>query len=214
VASEKTQGVRKFSIVGLRSDLDPSESSTETSSTISAGEHDMSHEEQIKMDQMKLLEDNSISDIMPEESLIQAYLKSDRTPKLHIRRSLDQFHCIGMPEKILRKLDVDQTVYKYQRRKAKEFRKKGSISDDDQVSSRDQGDISHQALTTTKKNAESRNEPAIENIIDTDSCQEMKELLRRSEREKSTPGKHFIAVVDQLWLWIIDDGKCYSDFHS
>jgi hypothetical protein len=47
----------------------------------------------------------------PEPYLIRGFLQKD--PPLHMRRSLDQFYCIGMLDEQIGSLDVDQTVYKY-----------------------------------------------------------------------------------------------------
>jgi hypothetical protein len=51
----------------------------------------------------------------PEQYLIGGYLNKE--PPLHVRKSLDEFHCIGALDALIGELDMDQIVYKHSEKK-------------------------------------------------------------------------------------------------
>ena len=159
---------------------------------------------------MEMVDDYLVSDVTPDRSLIRGYLHND--PPLHIRRSLDQFHCIGMPDNALAALDVDQTVYKYLKRTARRYRR-ATEQLDAQSLVLAALDVDQTVYKYPKRKTTARRYIRATEQIDAGQpagmkrCPEYEELARRWENRKPTPDEHHIIIVDQLWLWIIDNGK-------
>jgi hypothetical protein len=126
----------------------------------------------------------------PEPYLISGYLNKE--PPLHMRRSLDQFYSISKLDELIGYLDMDQVVYKhFEKKMLKRKRVKKTWP-------------SESWETETVKSETTTSETS-DDV--TKRSQAFTELTQKWDKEARKPQDYPIVIVDQLWLWIVDDGK-------
>lgn len=123
--------------------------------------------------------------ISVDGNLINAYL--DHEPPLHIRRTLDQFYYLGMDSTEER--DEDQVVAKPPLSKMlKDFTEGGDEA-------HNVGKPPDSMLPKRFRNFAKLKDPALSNVT----------------QGKDGPTDPNIIMVDQLWLWIIDQGRALTN---
>lgn len=125
-----------------------------------------------------------------QELLMEHYIKPNDVDGLHVSRTLDQYYYSALADTSRR--DVDQVARRYQARRVAEWPKETIKTKSSSLRDR------------VTKLRESRKFPKKLKTRDKGSTENNK----RSDKIEweDDPGAK-IAMVDQLWLWIVDDGK-------
>jgi hypothetical protein len=124
-----------------------------------------------------------------QEALMENYLQPGQSKGLHPSRTLDQYYYAALPDTSLR--DIDQVIRRYQARKRAE-----------QLEASPKGETHcyHDQVEKIRSKRKAHSEDNEKNKKES-SSDAKNEMAWEDDREAK------IAMVDQLWLWIVDDGK-------
>jgi hypothetical protein len=133
------------------------------------------------------------SDLFKHELLLLYYYTKPEDPKgLHVSRTLDQYYYSALSDTLCR--DMDQVVRRYQAKRLKEDDKRRNERDrDEKTQKMDESDQLHLGSKYNKKRKKK---------MEGKKNRKMKDFRYQDDPEAK------IGMVDQLWLWIIDESKC------